>query len=128
MGEGSSPDAWLELLDSRWLPDAWLELPDSRWPPDSWRLPDPCWLPESVFIGSEAVDPPEDCLRWLREEEEEEAEEDSSPDIGLEAKETEIPQLNPARRSTSKKKIKEKEEIRTLSTQDLESKQMASKV
>jgi hypothetical protein len=41
---------------------------------------------------------------------------------------TEIPQLNPARRSTSKKKIKEKEEIRTLSTQDLENKQMASKV
>jgi hypothetical protein len=62
------------------------------------------------------------------EREEEEAEEDSSPDIGLGGEKTEIPHLNPARRSTSKKKIKEKEEIRTPSTQDLESKQMASKV
>jgi hypothetical protein len=41
---------------------------------------------------------------------------------------TEIPQLAPARRSTSKRKIKEKGEIKTLSTQDLENEERASKV
>lgn len=101
-GEGSSPEDWLELLEAwpellaSWLPEAWLKLPDSRLPPDSWGLPDSCWLPESVSIGSEAVDSPGEGLRRLREREEEDAEEDSSSDIARVGGETEIPDSNPA--------------------------------
>jgi hypothetical protein len=78
-------------------PEAWLELPDS------------CWLPESVSIGTESADLSEDWLRRLPEEEaEEEAEEDSSLDMSLDAEKQKSHDLPPREDLRVREKSKEK--------------------